>query len=73
MCINTQLKVKKMHCLLHFVRFCSNDQRKQLVAQTNPKDGFGILHTCHLPYVLYSLLTVLWISRAIADEQPIKV
>lgn len=59
--------------LLHFVGFGADDQRKQLVSQTDAEDRLRPLNAHHLPHVSNSGLAELRVSWAVADEQAIVV
>lgn len=59
--------------LLHLVGLRSDDQREQLVPETNTENWLGVVHTDHLPHVVDGVLTELRIPRAVTDEQTIKI
>lgn len=41
--------------------------------ETNTENWLGVFHTDHLPHVVDGVLTELRISRAVTDEQTIKI
>lgn len=61
-----------MHSL-HLIGLCSDNQRQQLVAQTDPKHRLGPIRTNHLPDVADGVLAELRVSGTVTDEQAVKV
>ena len=60
-------------CWLHLEGLGPDDQGEQLVSQADPQHRLGLLHTHHLPHVLYGGLAELGVSGPVADEQPVKI
>lgn len=67
------MEVLSLRYSLHLVGLGSDDQREQLVSETDAKNWLWLVHRDHLPYVVDGGLTELGIPGTITDEQTIKI